>query len=72
VFYIILGLVLMLVAGFLASNYRGFGARYILIALRKKSMSDDQIAKTVMRYRTVYGIGSFLGLCLVVSGIARL
>jgi hypothetical protein len=72
VFYIVAGIFLLLVTSFLASNYKGLGAKWIQLALPKRDDLDPRRKRLIKRYRIYYGIAAVLGLLMIISGIARL
>jgi hypothetical protein len=72
VFFIVVGVFMVLLGSFLASDYRGLASKYIQIALPKQRILSPGRKRIVRNYRTFYAISAVIGVLMIVSGVSRL
>jgi hypothetical protein len=70
-FFIVAGIVLMIVGAFLSLDVRGLGTKWITLFLPKDSARQAQRARMVKTYKSFYAIGSILGIIMTIEGIVR-
>jgi hypothetical protein len=70
--YIVLGAVALVLGTVLATDYRGWGAKYILFGFRGTDVISPARARFIRCYRVKYGIGAVVGLFMLVVGLFSL
>jgi hypothetical protein len=70
--YIVLGAVALVLGTLLATDYRGWGTKYILLGFRRTAVISPGRARFIRRHRVRYGIGAVVGLFMLVFGLLSL
>jgi hypothetical protein len=71
-FYIFAGAAALVLGTLLATDYRGWGTKYIQLALRRTDGSSPARARLIRRNRFRFGLLAVVGLVLLVSGLFSL
>ena len=70
-FYVLLGLVLMIVGTTVATDFRGLGMKYTSFGRRERDPLDQEPPRLELRYRLQFWASAVIGFVLFLAGLSR-